>query len=293
MRAWASLRATVPPAAGAGLFGTPVNPFAPSPAPANFKVGDKVKALPGIESQSIPSRYIGQIGTVMSCGSSLGVKFGGGSSLFGSSESTWMTSPQYVERAGGLVIPAAPPAATATGGGDASEGCFDLSASKGGNSIKLSDGDATATIGARDSWAVTKQALSTSGAFSFVLLNDNKDDEGSCFGIVPERHLGSLPDRQHDSRAIDGGAYFRSYEGKVADCSGGGSTAVRASKVLCEPSRSLPSGRRWNWRRKSRSMLRLVRMCMELMIGSTIAFIRALSSPLAAVGGDVETADAV
>ena len=135
-----------------------------------------------------------------------------------------MTSPQYVERAGGQVIPAAPPAATATGGGDASEGCFDLSASKGGNSIKLSDGDATATIGARDSWAVTKQALSTSGAFSFVLLNDNKDDEGSCFGIVPERHLGSLPDRQHDSRAIDGGAYFRSYEGKVADCSGGGST---------------------------------------------------------------------
>jgi len=224
------------PAAKAGLFGTPVNPFASSPAPAKpalfgggggggaFKVGDKVKALPGIESQSIPSRIIGQIGTVMSCGASLGVKFFASQSLFGSSESTWMTSPQYVERVGGAPAPAATPAAAATGGGDASEGCFDLSASKGGNSIKLSDSDATATIGARESWAVTKQALSTSGAFSFVLLNDNEDDEGSCFGIVPERHIGSLPDRQHDSSAIDGGAYFRSYEGKVADCSGGGST---------------------------------------------------------------------
>jgi len=71
---------------------------------------------------------------------------------------------------------------------------------------------------------VTEQALHEgSGSFSFELLEDNpKDDELTCFGVVDESKLSSIPKDLHTSSGskLDGIAYLRSYNGKLAHSGG-------------------------------------------------------------------------
>ena len=90
--------------------------------------------------------------------------------------------------------------------------------------LTLSEDDAAVNIkSGANTWAVTEQSLTEgSGSFSFELLDDRKDDEATCFGVVSESKLSSFPKDVHTSSGsnVSGIAYLRSYNGKVAHSGG-------------------------------------------------------------------------
>ena len=65
---------------------------------------------------------------------------------------------------------------------------------------------------------------------AFLLVREKLDDEGTCFGLVPEDGgAASIPSAQmHDGPAPQGGCYLRCYNGKVSDDRG---TVGRGSPV--------------------------------------------------------------
>ena len=101
---------------------------------------------------------------------------------------------------------------------------FSPSESNNPDRLTLSEEDAAVcTIRPAKTWAVTEQALHEgSGSFSFELLDDRKDDEATCFGVVSESKLSSFPKDVHTSSGsnVSGIAYLRSYNGKVAHSGG-------------------------------------------------------------------------
>ena len=106
---------------------------------------------------------------------------------------------------------------------------FEQAVSNHPEALHLSEADSRVRVVSSDVWAITKQKVVSTGSFSFDLVSDRLDDEGSCFGVVSEDLLGSLPIDLQEGDAPAGSAFLRCYSGKVGDSSG--STTDAAFKL--------------------------------------------------------------